>query len=50
MKAKYLFLSVLAATALSIPAADALVLLIFGHTGLGDTVIGTRTGMLGLGP
>jgi hypothetical protein len=44
MKARYLFLSVLAATALSIPAADASVLLIFGQTGLGDTVTGTRTG------
>jgi len=44
MKARYLFLSVLAATALPIPAADASVLLIFGQTGLGDTVTGTRTG------
>jgi hypothetical protein len=44
MKARYLFLSVLAAAALPIPAADASVLLIFGQTGLGDTVTGTRTG------
>jgi hypothetical protein len=44
MKAKYLFLSVLAAAALPIPAADASVLLIFGQTGLGDTVTATRTG------
>ena len=44
MKARYLFLSVLAATALPIPAADASVLLIFGQTGLGDTVTATRTG------
>jgi hypothetical protein len=44
MKARYLFLSLLAATALPIPAADASVLLIFGQTGLGDTVTGTRTG------
>jgi hypothetical protein len=44
MKATYLFLSLLAATALPIPAADASVLLIFGQTGLGDTVTGTRTG------
>ncbi len=44
MKARYLFLGVLAATALPIPAADASVLLIFGQTGLGDTVTGTRTG------
>ena len=43
MKARYLFLSVLAAAALPIPAADASVLLIFGQTGLGDTVTGTRT-------
>jgi PEP-CTERM motif len=45
MKARYLFLSLLAATALPIPAADASVLLIFGQTGLGDTVTGTRTGI-----
>ena len=44
MKARYLFLSVLAAAALPIPAADASVLLIFGQTGTGDTVTGTRTG------
>ena len=44
MKARYLFLSVLAATALPIPAADASVLLIFGQTGIADTVTGTRTG------
>ena len=44
MKARYLFLSLLAATALPIPAADASVLLIFGQTGLGDTVTGTRSG------
>jgi hypothetical protein len=44
MKARYLFLSVLAAAALPIPAADASVLLIFGQTGLGDTVTATRTG------
>jgi hypothetical protein len=44
MKARYLFLSLLAATALPIPAADAAVLLIFGQTGLGDTVTGTRAG------
>ena len=44
MKARYLFLSMLAAAALPIPAADASVLLIFGQTGLGDTVTGTRTG------
>ena len=44
MKARYFFLSVLAAAALPIPAADASVLLIFGQTGLGDTVTGTRTG------
>jgi len=43
MKARYLFLSLLAATALPIPAADAAVLLIFGQTGAGDTVTGTRT-------
>jgi hypothetical protein len=43
MKARYLFLSVLAATALPIPAADASVLLIFGQTGLGDTVTAIRT-------
>ena len=43
MKARYLFLSVLAATALPIPAADASVLLIFGQTGIADTVTGTRT-------
>ena len=43
MKARYLFLSVLAATALPIPAADASVLLIFGQTGSADTVTGTRT-------
>ena len=44
MKSRYLFLSVLAATALPISAADASVLLIFGGTGSGDTVTGTRTG------
>jgi hypothetical protein len=44
MKARYLFLSLLAATALPIPAADASVLEIFGQTGTGDTVTGTRTG------
>ena len=44
MKARYLFLSVLAAAALPIPAADASVLLIFGQTGTADTVTGTRTG------
>jgi hypothetical protein len=44
MKARYLFLSVLAAAALPIPAADASVLLIFGQTGPGDTVTGTETG------
>ena len=44
MKARYLFLSVLAATALPIPAPDASVLLIFGQTGMADTVTGTRTG------
>jgi len=44
MKARVLFLSLLAATALPIPAADAAVLLIEGQTGLGDTVTGTRTG------
>ena len=44
MKARYLFLSVLAATALPIPAADAAAILIFGQTGSGDTVTGTRTG------
>jgi hypothetical protein len=44
MKTRYLLLSLLAATALPIPAADAAVLLIFGQTGLGDTVTGARTG------
>src|SRR5580693_7582621 len=44
MNTKHLFLSVLAATALPIPAADAAVLLIFGQTGTGDTVSATRTG------
>ncbi len=44
MKARYLFLSALAAAALPIPAADASVLLIFGQTGTGDTVTGTRAG------
>jgi hypothetical protein len=44
MKASYLFLSVLAAAALPIPAANASVLLIFGQTGTGDTVTGTQTG------
>ena len=44
MKARYLFLSVLAAAALPISAADASVLLIFGQTGTGDTVTGTETG------
>ena len=44
MKARYLFLSVLAAAALPISAADASVLLIFGQTGPGDTVTGTETG------
>ena len=44
MKARYLFLSLLAATALPISAADAAVLLIFGQTSAGDTVTGTRSG------
>ena len=44
MKARYLCLSVLAATALSISAADATVLLTFGQTSSGDTVTGTRVG------
>lgn len=44
MKARYLCLSVLAATALSISAADATVLLTFGQTSSGDTVTGTRLG------
>ena len=43
MKARYLFLSALAAMALPIPAADATVLLIFGQTSTGDTVTATRT-------
>jgi hypothetical protein len=37
-------MSVLAAAALPIPAADASVLLIFGQTGTGDTVSAIRTG------
>ena len=44
MKARYLFLSVLAAAALPISAADASVLLVFGQTRTGDTVTGTETG------
>jgi PEP-CTERM motif len=44
MKARYLFLSVLAATALPIPAADAAVLLTFGQPATGDTVTATQVG------
>jgi PEP-CTERM motif-containing protein len=44
MKARYLFLSVLAATALPIPGADAAVLLTFGQTHNGNSVTGTRVG------
>ena len=43
MKARYLILSLLAATALPMPSADAAVLLIFGQTSTGDTVTATRT-------
>jgi PEP-CTERM motif len=44
MKSRYSLLSLLAAVALPIPAADASVLLIFGQTSTGDTVVATRTG------
>jgi hypothetical protein len=44
MKARYLILSLLAATALPMPSADAAVLLIFGQTSTGDTVSAIRTG------
>ena len=44
MKARYLFLSVLAATALPIPAADAAVILSFGQADGGDVVTATRVG------
>lgn len=43
MKAGYLFVSLLAATPLSIPAADAAVLLTFGQTSSGDTVTATQS-------
>lgn len=44
MKARYLLLSLLASTALSVSAADATVLLTFGQTSSGDTVTATRVG------
>jgi hypothetical protein len=44
MKARYLLLSLLASTALSVSAADATVLLTLGQTSSGDTVTGTRVG------
>lgn len=44
MKARYLFLSLLASTALSVSAADATVLLTMGQTSSGDTVTATRVG------
>jgi hypothetical protein len=44
MKRSLLFVSLLAATALAAPVANATVLLTFGQTGSGDTVTGTRVG------
>ena len=45
MKMKYWFLSLLATTALSIPAANAAPLLDFGQVGTVDTVTGTNNGV-----
>jgi hypothetical protein len=44
MRARHLFLSLLAATALPMPAAHATVLLTFGQTTTGDTVTASRVG------
>lgn len=44
MKTKYLFLTLLATTALSIPAAHATEILNFGQLSAGDTITGTESG------
>ena len=45
MKTKYLFLTLLATTALSIPAAHAATILTFGQIGSADTITGTNNGI-----